>query len=108
MEIMQLACSLNRDVFKSHRGVGNFKRGGSRMTYIYGNDGYAVDQRSRDEVSHVMDALHTREIAARMATNEDGYTWVIVAVTGDVDLCRSLLMEAFKATFTEAPAATPA
>ena len=59
----------------------------------FGNDGFAGDQRSKDEVHRVSDALNRLgiKILGFGTDPRDGYSWAMLIETSDIEMLRTLV-----------------
>ena len=77
--------------FDTERGAIPYYRAG--VFVAFGNDSYADDQRSKDEVYRLREALnrHGSKILGFGTDPRDGYTWAMLVETRDIEILHAFV-----------------
>jgi hypothetical protein len=90
-EAVAMSRHVGTHMFSAHRGAMPWRQTG--ISVVFGNDDYADDPRSKDEVSKVKDWLTERNIKMLGfgIDPDDGYSWAMLVETSDIRMLNDLV-----------------
>jgi hypothetical protein len=90
-EAVAMARHVGTHMFSAHRGAMAWRQTG--ISVVFGNDDYADDPRSKDEVTRVKDWLNELNIKVLGfgIDPDDGYSWAMLVETSDIRMLNDLV-----------------